>query len=94
MVSRPRRIFLDVLATVDGNLIGGVIGNAINGFVARHPALTKPLTERTTHAGQAMLDRLRTECIGGGIFQQPFLCTSPLRGWLAKGQHIAVVLLL
>ena len=74
----PPADLLEVLAKVDGNLIGGVIGYAINGFVARHPALTKPLAERTTPAGQAMLDRLGTECIGDVIFQQPFLRTSSL----------------
>ncbi|CAM2946778.1 secretory lipase [Williamsia muralis] len=74
----PPADLLDVLAKVDGNLIGGVIGFAINGFVARHPALKKPLAERTTPAGQAMLDRLGTECIGDVIFQQPFLRTSSL----------------
>jgi acetyl esterase/lipase len=74
----PPADLLDVLAKVDGNLIGGVIGYAINGFVARHPALRKPLAERTTSAGQATLDRLATGCIGDVILQQPFLRTSSL----------------
>jgi acetyl esterase/lipase len=74
----PPADLLDVLAKIDGNLIGGAIGFAINGFVARNPALEKPLRERTTPAGQALLDQLAGECIGDVIFKHPFTQTSSL----------------
>ncbi|MBA4024425.1 MAG: lipase [Gordonia sp.] len=75
----PPADLLAVLTKIDdGNLIGGAIGFAINGFVARHPALEKPLRERTSPAGQVMLDQLSTECIGDVILKHPFLRTSSL----------------
>lgn len=67
-----------VLAQIDGNLIGGAIGFAINGFVARYPSLEKSVHELTTPAGQALLNTLGTECVGDVIFKQPFLRTSDL----------------
>ena len=72
----PPADLLTVLAQIDGNLIGGAIGFAINGFVAGHPELQKPLHERITPEGQAMLNTLSTECIGDVIANQPFLRTS------------------
>ncbi|WP_430333252.1 lipase family protein [Rhodococcus sp. ACT016] len=65
-----------VLAQIDGNLIGGAIGFAINGFVARHPELEQTLHERLTPEGAAVLDTLGTECIVNVIAQQPFLRTA------------------
>lgn len=72
----PPANLLDTLAAIDGNLIGGAIGFAINGFVARYPELQKPLEERMSPAGRAMLATLATECIGDVITNQPFLETS------------------
>lgn len=74
----PPADLLKVLAKIDGNLIGGAIGFAINGFVARHPELKKPLQERTTAAGQNLLAELGTECIGDVILKHPFLQTKSL----------------
>ncbi|PXX61680.1 secretory lipase [Nocardia tenerifensis] len=67
-----------VLAQIDGNLIGGAIGFAINGFTARYPELRAALDERTTPAGRALLDRLSTSCIGDVILQEPFARTDAL----------------
>ncbi|MDG3010293.1 lipase [Rhodococcus sp. D2-41] len=64
-----------VLAKVDGGLIGGVIGFAMNGFVARHPELANVLHERMTPDGVAVLRDLSTECIGDVILRHPFLRT-------------------
>lgn len=72
----PPADLVKVLDKVDGVLIGGVIGFAINGFVARHPELENVLHERMTPAGEALLKELSTECIGDVILKQPFLRTS------------------
>lgn len=72
----PPADLLQVLTKIDGNLIGGAIGFAINGFVARHPELEKPLNERVTPEGRAVLRSLRDECIGDIIVRQPFFRTS------------------
>lgn len=64
-----------VLEQIDGNLIGGAIGFAINGFVARNPELAATLDERLTPAGQAVLSDLGTECIADVMVRQPFLRT-------------------
>ncbi|MFC9555679.1 lipase family protein [Rhodococcus sp. NPDC056960] len=72
----PPADLLTVLGRIDGNLIGGAVGFAINGFVARYPELAKPLHERITPEGRAVLNTLATECIGDVITNQPFLHTS------------------
>ncbi|WP_245713616.1 lipase family protein [Nocardia vaccinii] len=67
-----------VLGQVDGTLISGVIGFAINGFVARYPQLRSALETTATPQGRAVLDTLATECIGDVIVRQPFMHTSAL----------------
>ncbi|MQY18803.1 lipase family protein [Nocardia macrotermitis] len=67
-----------VLAQVDGTLISGVIGFAINGFLARNPQLQGALDAAATPQGKAMLHTLSTECIGDVIVKQPFMHTSDL----------------
>ncbi|MFI6866554.1 lipase family protein [Nocardia sp. NPDC050406] len=67
-----------VLAQIDGNLIGGAIGFALNGFTARYPDLRASLNERTTPEGRALLDRLSTACIGDVILEKPFTRTDAL----------------
>ncbi|MFE3292026.1 lipase family protein [Rhodococcus sp. NPDC059234] len=66
----------EVLAQIDGNLIGGAIGFAINGFVARNPELDRTVHERLTPAGLAVLGELGTECIADVMARQPFLRTN------------------
>ncbi|GAA5057390.1 alpha/beta fold hydrolase [Nocardia callitridis] len=72
----PTADLTEVVRQIDGNLIGGAIGFAINGFVERYPALRATLEELTTPAGRATLDTIGTECIGDIIFKQPFLRTN------------------
>lgn len=67
-----------VLGQIDGNLIGGVVGFNINGLVARYPELKAPLAQRVSPAGQEVLDRLATECVGDIIVNHPFLRTDTL----------------
>ena len=74
----PTADLLDVLGTVDGTLIGGVIGYALNGFVERNPELRGPMNERLNDRGRAILDELSTQCIGDTILEHPFLRTESL----------------
>ncbi|MFD4368659.1 lipase family protein [Rhodococcus sp. NPDC058521] len=80
-----------VLAQVDGTLIGGVIGFALNGLVARYPEL-EPLIDRVaSEKGKVVLQDLKTACIGDVILTRPLLRTSTLtvdgrslNEWLAE----------
>nr|WP_245718027.1 alpha/beta fold hydrolase [Nocardia miyunensis] len=74
----PPADLAETLGQVDGTLIGGVIGFAINGFVARYPQLRGALDSAATPQGHAVLDTLATECIGDVIVKQPFMRTSEL----------------
>ncbi|MGB7235713.1 MAG: lipase family protein [Rhodococcus sp. (in: high G+C Gram-positive bacteria)] len=74
----PTANLLDVLGTVDGTLIGGVIGYALNGFLERSPELRAPVNERLNDRGRAILDELSTQCIGDTILSHPFLRTESL----------------
>ncbi|WP_435795060.1 lipase family protein [Nocardia aurea] len=67
-----------ILERIDGALIGGAIGFAINGLLARYPELDTALNRVITPAGRAMLNTLSEECVGDIIFRQPFLETSSL----------------
>ncbi len=67
-----------MLGTVDGTLIGGVIGYALNGFVERHPELQARVDERTTETGKRLLAEVSTECIADTILRHPFLRTESL----------------
>ena len=74
----PTADLLDVLGKVDGTLIGGVIGYALNGLVERDPTLRSLVDERLTDHGKAVLNELSTECIGDTILERPFLRTESL----------------
>ncbi|MET7767505.1 lipase family protein [Nocardia sp. NPDC005366] len=67
-----------ILQRIDGALIGGAIGFAINGMLARYPELHKAVDRVTSPAGRAMLDELSDECIGDVIIEHPFLKTSSM----------------
>ncbi|MFD0364754.1 lipase family protein [Nocardia sp. GCM10030253] len=67
-----------VLARIDGALIGGAVGFAINGLLARYPNLNAAIDRVISPAGREMLSTLSTECIGDVIVKQPFLKTSSL----------------
>ena len=65
---------LDLRATlkqVDGNLISGVIGYAINSFVAAEPSLQTVLDEELNDAGKRMLADTANQCIGDSILTYP-----------------------
>ncbi|MEU8898256.1 lipase family protein [Nocardia sp. NPDC048505] len=68
-----------VIGQIDsGNLIGGAIGFALNGFRERYPALATEVDRRTTPEGKATLDALADDCIGDVILSRPFLRSSAL----------------
>ncbi|MBP2191897.1 lipase family protein [Nocardia goodfellowii] len=67
-----------VLERIDGALIGGAIGFAINGLLARYPALHAAIDRVTSPAGRELLETLSGECIGDVIVRQPFMKTSSL----------------
>ncbi|MFD4439912.1 lipase family protein [Nocardia sp. NPDC058519] len=74
----PTADLAKILARIDGALIGGAIGFAINGLLARYPELHAAVDRVTSPAGRAMLETLSGECVGDIITKQPFLETSSL----------------
>ncbi|WP_174183632.1 lipase family protein [Nocardia barduliensis] len=67
-----------ILERIDGALIGGAIGFAINGLLARYPDLHKAVDRVISPAGRARLETLSDECIGDIIVRHPFLKTGSL----------------
>lgn len=67
-----------VMTKVDGVLIAGVIGFAVNGFVARHPDLRPELDQRLSPAGTALLAEAAKSCIADVIFKHPLIHTSDM----------------
>lgn len=74
----PTADLLDVLNTVDGTLIGGVIGYALNGVLERNPSLRARVEERVSDHGKTVLNDLSTQCIADTILTYPFLRTETL----------------
>ena len=74
----PPADLLDVVPAIDGNLIGGAIGYALNGFVERNPELAAIADSRITPQGRSVLKQITTECIGDSILSHPFLSTTSL----------------
>ena len=74
--SAPPIDLRETLRTVDGNLISGVIGYAINSFVAADPSLEKILDEELNPAGQRMLADTANQCIGDSILTYPLRHTN------------------
>ncbi|MEV5834499.1 lipase family protein [Nocardia sp. NPDC052112] len=69
----PTADLTEILRQVDGVLISGVTGFAVNGVLARHPDLQPQLDARTTPAGKALLRELADECIADVILRHPFM---------------------
>ncbi|MBF6185252.1 MULTISPECIES: lipase family protein [Nocardia] len=68
----------EILKTIDGALIGGAIGFAVNALLARYPALYQALDRVTSAEGRAMLETLSNACIADVITRHPFLRTNSL----------------
>ncbi|MGW4371293.1 lipase family protein [Nocardia takedensis] len=67
-----------ILERIDGALIGGVVGFAINGLLARYPELRAAVDRVASPAGHALLEELSEECIGDVITRHPFFRTTTL----------------
>ncbi|MGW4324971.1 lipase family protein [Nocardia sp. NPDC004573] len=67
-----------ILERIDGSLISGAIGFAINGLLARYPELQKAVDRVTSPAGRAMLETLSDECIGDIITRHAFMKTGAM----------------
>lgn len=67
-----------ILERIDGALIGGAIGFAVNGLLARYPDLQKAVDRVTGPAGRDTLAELSDMCIGDIITRHPFMKTSSL----------------
>ncbi|MGY2018973.1 lipase family protein [Nocardia gipuzkoensis] len=81
-----------ILERIDGALIGGAIGFAINGLLARYPELSKAVDRVTSPAGRAMLETLSDECIGDIITRHPFMKTSSLTNdGRSLTEHLAAI---
>ncbi|MGY1898568.1 lipase family protein, partial [Nocardia gipuzkoensis] len=81
-----------ILERIDGALIGGAIGFAINGLLARYPELNKAVDRVTSPAGRAMLETLSDECIGDIITRHPFVKTSSLtKDGRSLTEHLAAI---
>lgn len=65
--SAPPVDLRETLKQVDGNVIAGVIGYAVNSFVAAEPSLQTVLDEELNDAGRQMLEKSAHECIGDSI---------------------------
>nr|WP_245915196.1 lipase family protein [Nocardia fluminea] len=67
-----------ILEKIDGALIGGAIGFAVNGMLARYPELQRAVDRVLSPSGRAMLDTLSDACIADIITRHPFLKTETL----------------
>ncbi|MEU1204679.1 lipase family protein [Nocardia sp. NPDC005825] len=65
-----------ILDRIEGSLIGGAVGFALNGFLDRYPDLRPEFNSRVTPAGQGLLNELSNACIGDVIALHPFLRTN------------------
>ncbi len=67
-----------ILERIDGALIGGAIGFAVNGMLARYPELEQAVDRVTSPQGRAMLATLSDSCVADLITYHPFLRTNSL----------------
>lgn len=67
-----------ILEQIDGALIGGAIGYAINGMLARYPELQQAVDRVTSPQGRDTLAALSDTCVADLIFYHPFLRTNSL----------------
>ncbi|MEE3853002.1 lipase family protein [Gordonia sp. LSe1-13] len=74
----PPADLVDVLAEIDGALIGGVIGWAVNSIVAHYPELKSDLQEKITPTGKQLLETMSNECIGDVISRHAFFRTESI----------------
>ncbi|WP_280406999.1 lipase family protein [Nocardia carnea] len=67
-----------ILERIDGALIGGAIGFAVNALLARYPDLQHAMDRVSSPAGRDILRELSDACIGDIVTHHPFLKTASL----------------
>lgn len=77
-----------VIDQIDGTLISGGIGFAINGLAARYPELGPILKKETNANGKRVLKELSTKCIGDIVLGNAFQRTSQ---WTRDGKPLSAV---
>jgi dienelactone hydrolase len=84
----PPADLTSVMQKADGTTLTGVIGYAVNGFLATYPQLQSVLDANTNAAGKAALKKIAGQCIGDSIASFAFQKTSK---WTTSGKSIAQV---
>lgn len=79
----------EVLTGIDGNIISGVVGFALNGFMQSYPELGPVVRENLNEEGAAVLDRLSRACIGDAILEAGFAQTS---SWTVSGESLSDII--
>lgn len=87
-VGAPPADLFEVLKTVDGTLLTGVIGYAINGLLEYSPELRSILDAETNDTGKAALEKVKNQCIADSILGYPFKKTNE---WTTSGDSAADV---
>lgn len=67
-----------ILERIDGALIGGAIGFAVNALLARYPDVQRAVDRVSSPAGRDTLRELSEACIGDIVTHHPFLKTTSL----------------
>lgn len=78
-----------VLKGIDGNVIAGVAGYALNGFLASYPQIRGVFAETVSATGSAKLKSISTECIGDTVASSRFASTSD---WTRTGESLSRVI--
>lgn len=78
------------LSEIDGSLIVGAVGYALNSFLATNPELLPLLEEHLNEAGVAAVERTANQCIGDSILTDAMRSTAQ---WTKSGQPAQDVLL-
>lgn len=77
-IGGPPADLTKVLRTIDGNLIGGAIGYAVNGLVAEFPEMRRLMDEVLSDHGRATMARLENECITDSVLTMGLRSTRTL----------------
>ncbi|KXT58191.1 lipase [Gordonia sihwensis] len=78
-----------VIGQIDGTFISGAIGYAINGLVARYPALDPILKKETSATGRRALKDVATQCIADTGLTHGFQRTDQ---WTRNGKSLSAVI--
>lgn len=82
----PPADLAEVLTQIDGSLIMGAIGYAVNGFLARNPELAPLMTQVLSPRGVETLAGLADDCIMDSVDRTGLRSTS---GWTIDGRPLS-----